>query len=310
LQKKEEEKKDEEKLQKKDAGLSSTSSSGISNYVSTINGKGNPLPANANQFFSSKMGYDFSNVKIHTDQTAAESAKDVNAKAYTVGNNVVFNEGQYNTESNEGKKLMAHELAHVVQNFKNTGTEKIQTQRRRRRGPEVRRRTTESLLNDLMAPGSPLWRQLNPSPGSPVNCPATAAAVDEYLSTGHITPAPAGDALSSFSFDTRAMSGRMNSFADVRAALSRPRSFAVVRGTRSAAYLSANPGVTSEHFFTAVNNGGNVILIDAYGSGRIITNVDEFLRQQGFEYFNIFNGNFRVVHHRFDIDAMPGEDEH
>lgn len=114
LMKKEE--KEEEKLQKKEAGLSSTSSTGVSNYVSSINGKGNSLPANANQFFSSKMGYDFSNVKIHTDQTAAESAKDVNAKAYTIGNNIVFNEGQFNTESNEGKKLMAHELVHVIQN--------------------------------------------------------------------------------------------------------------------------------------------------------------------------------------------------
>jgi hypothetical protein len=61
------------------------------------------------------MGYDFSNVKIHTDKEATDSAKGINAKAYTIGNNVVFNEGQYNTESGDGKRLMAHELAHVVQ---------------------------------------------------------------------------------------------------------------------------------------------------------------------------------------------------
>ena len=61
------------------------------------------------------MGYDFSNVKVHTDKEAVESAKAVNAKAYAVGNNVVFNEGQYNDESSEGKKLMAHELTHVLQ---------------------------------------------------------------------------------------------------------------------------------------------------------------------------------------------------
>jgi Domain of unknown function (DUF4157) len=121
LQKKEEEKKEEEKLQKKDAGPSSTSSSGINNYVSSINGKGNPIPANVNHFFSSKMGYDFSNVKVHTDKEAAKSAKDVNAKAYTIGNHIVFNEGQYNHESSEGKKLMAHELTHFMQNNEATG---------------------------------------------------------------------------------------------------------------------------------------------------------------------------------------------
>ncbi|MEO6452476.1 MAG: DUF4157 domain-containing protein [Ginsengibacter sp.] len=116
-----EEKKDEEKVQKKEAANSSIPGKGVSNYISSLNGKGQPLTANANQFFSSKMGYDFSNVKIHNNKAAAESAKDINAKAYTVGNNIVFNEGQYNFESGEGKRLMAHELAHVVQ--KNSGSD-------------------------------------------------------------------------------------------------------------------------------------------------------------------------------------------
>jgi Domain of unknown function (DUF4157) len=114
LQKKEG-KKEEEKIQKKDNGSAASTGTTASNYISSISSKGNPLPANANHFFSSRMGYDFSNVKIHTDKEAAESAKDVNAKAYTVGNHIVFNEGQFNTESSEGKKLMAHELVHVMQ---------------------------------------------------------------------------------------------------------------------------------------------------------------------------------------------------
>ena len=112
---KKEEKKEEEQMQKKENGSTTSACTTARTYISSINGKGNPLPATANQFFSSKMGYDFSNVKIHTDKEAAASAKDVNAKAYTIGNNIVFNEGQYNTESSEGKKLMAHELAHVMQ---------------------------------------------------------------------------------------------------------------------------------------------------------------------------------------------------
>lgn len=116
-----EDKKEEEKIQKKDAGISSmpsnnmSTSNNMSNYIGSLNGKGQPLPAGINYFFSSKMGYDFSNVKMHTDKEAAQSAKGINAKAYTIGNNIVFNEGQYNSGSSKGKKLIAHELAHVVQ---------------------------------------------------------------------------------------------------------------------------------------------------------------------------------------------------
>lgn len=63
----------------------------------------------------SRFGYDFSRVKVHTDDRAAESAKSVNALAYTLGNNVVFAKGQYDPRTNRGQRLLAHELAHVVQ---------------------------------------------------------------------------------------------------------------------------------------------------------------------------------------------------
>src|SRR5688572_27741199 len=61
------------------------------------------------------MGRDFSHVKIHQDKEAAQSAQDLNARAYTIGNHIVFNDGQLNYETHEGKKLLTHELAHVVQ---------------------------------------------------------------------------------------------------------------------------------------------------------------------------------------------------
>ena len=112
---KKEDKKEEEKVQKKEGAGSSGSTGGINSYVSSLSSKGSPLPALANQFYSSRMGYDFSNVKVHTDKEAATSAKEVNAKAYTIGNHVVFNDGQFNTDSATGKQLMAHELAHVIQ---------------------------------------------------------------------------------------------------------------------------------------------------------------------------------------------------
>jgi outer membrane protein OmpA-like peptidoglycan-associated protein len=60
-------------------------------------------------------GLDLNDVRIHTDARAAESARAVNARAYTVGRNVVFGQGEYEPQSAAGKRLLAHELAHVVQ---------------------------------------------------------------------------------------------------------------------------------------------------------------------------------------------------
>lgn len=62
-----------------------------------------------------RFGYDFSNVRVHTNERAAQSARALNARAYTVGNNVVFGAGQHAPFSYRGQKLLAHELAHVVQ---------------------------------------------------------------------------------------------------------------------------------------------------------------------------------------------------
>lgn len=125
LMKKEEKKEEEDKIQKKGDNSSSAPNTTAS-YINNLHGKGSSLSKAAQQFFGKRIGYDFSKVKIHNDQEAAESAKSVNAKAYTIGDHIVFNEGQYNTESTEGKKLMAHELVHVIQNQPRATNENIQ----------------------------------------------------------------------------------------------------------------------------------------------------------------------------------------
>ena len=76
---------------------------------------GEPLNAATREFFSSRFGHDFANVRVHADAGAAESARSVHALAYTVGNDVVFGTGQYAPGSRAGQQLLAHELAHVVQ---------------------------------------------------------------------------------------------------------------------------------------------------------------------------------------------------
>lgn len=62
-----------------------------------------------------RFGFDFSRVRLHTDRKAADSARAVNAQAYTIGRDVVFGSGKYPLHGNEGKRLVAHELTHVVQ---------------------------------------------------------------------------------------------------------------------------------------------------------------------------------------------------
>jgi hypothetical protein len=76
---------------------------------------GQPLDAATRAFFEPRFGYDFSQVRVHTDAKAAESARAINALAYTVGRDVVFGAGQYAPGMSGGRKLLAHELTHVVQ---------------------------------------------------------------------------------------------------------------------------------------------------------------------------------------------------
>ncbi len=76
---------------------------------------GNPLPITVRQDMEQRFGQDFSRVRMHTGSAAEQSARDVSANAYTVGNNIVFNRGKFSPETQAGKRLLAHELTHVVQ---------------------------------------------------------------------------------------------------------------------------------------------------------------------------------------------------
>src|SRR5271157_335234 len=74
-----------------------------------------PLDAATRSFMEPRFGADFSRVRVHTDAKAAESAKAVNALAYTVGSDVVFGTGQFTSASDAGRRILSHELVHVVQ---------------------------------------------------------------------------------------------------------------------------------------------------------------------------------------------------
>lgn len=81
----------------------------------TLRSSGQPIDAPTRAFMELLFGREFSDVRAHTDAKAAESARAVNALAYTVGRDIVFGAAQYAPQSNEGRMLIAHELTHVIQ---------------------------------------------------------------------------------------------------------------------------------------------------------------------------------------------------
>jgi hypothetical protein len=78
-------------------------------------GKGQSIPEKERNLMEDAMGADFSSVRVHNDPESHELSKQINAQAFTRGNDVFFNAGKYNPSTTEGQRLLAHELAHVIQ---------------------------------------------------------------------------------------------------------------------------------------------------------------------------------------------------
>ncbi|WP_108802520.1 DUF4157 domain-containing protein [Aquimarina sp. Aq107] len=124
IQKKEEEiqeKEEEEEqistlqmVQRKSNEIPNTNAS-IESRLNSSKGGGSPLPKETKTQMESGFGTDFSNVRVHTDANAKQMSQDIGAQAFTHGNDIYFNEGKFDTSSNSGKHLLAHELTHTVQ---------------------------------------------------------------------------------------------------------------------------------------------------------------------------------------------------
>lgn len=87
----------------------------LSRHVAALNGGGQPLSRSERAFFEPRFGRDFGAVRVHADSAAGESARLAHARAFTTGPHVVFGAGQYAPGTQEGRRLLAHELTHVVQ---------------------------------------------------------------------------------------------------------------------------------------------------------------------------------------------------
>jgi|GEM_PF-1855229 len=89
--------------------------------IGALKNGGAPLSESARAFFEPRFGYDFSHVRIHDNARAAQTAQAINARAFTTGRDIVFGTGEYSPDTGEGKRLLAHELTHVVQQSQTAG---------------------------------------------------------------------------------------------------------------------------------------------------------------------------------------------
>jgi hypothetical protein len=109
---------EEHTLLRKGVGSSATQAPGshaVARAASAIASGGVPLPASERSYFEPRFGRDLSDVRIHADQAAASASRDINARAFTLGNDIGFAQGEYAPGDRQGRRLIAHELAHVLQ---------------------------------------------------------------------------------------------------------------------------------------------------------------------------------------------------
>ncbi|MEP7377632.1 MAG: DUF4157 domain-containing protein [Chitinophagaceae bacterium] len=102
-------------IQRKGSETGSFASESISNQIHSTKGKGSSIDEGTISFMQNRFGADFGDVKIHTDGQAIQMNRDLHARAFTVGNDIYFNQGQYQPGSESSKHLLAHELTHTIQ---------------------------------------------------------------------------------------------------------------------------------------------------------------------------------------------------
>jgi thiol-disulfide isomerase/thioredoxin len=118
-----------EHLQRNASGAAASPAYAPPSIGKVLSRPGSAMDGATRAFMESRFGYDFGRVRIHHDDEAAASARDVSANAYTVGSSIVFDRGKYAPNSNTGRRLLAHELSHVVQQSRGTAATRVQLQR-------------------------------------------------------------------------------------------------------------------------------------------------------------------------------------
>ena len=177
---------DETGMPKRESGASNPSALQLKTMTAPHE-NGHALEPGIRQFMEQRFGHRFDQVRVHTDATAAKSARQLNALAYTVGKDIYFNAGQYDSGSFPGRRLLAHELTHVIQQ---TGHGEIQPSIQLQ--PVGRRRGARSRCGNSCSPGAcPQGKQPRVvrddcSTGEPLNTANYISALNVSLSSNTV----------------------------------------------------------------------------------------------------------------------------
>jgi hypothetical protein len=157
-----------------------------------LNAPGRPLDGATRTFMESRFGHDFGRVRVHADAQGAESARAVGANAYTVGPNVVFGAGQYQSDTTAGRQLLAHELAHVLQQGESAA---LQTQLEVGSAEDSAERDADRIAEQVVAGGQPAAHAAHtkmsvaPAPAVLRRQPTTPQGLGEANTRKHTLPA-------------------------------------------------------------------------------------------------------------------------
>jgi Domain of unknown function (DUF4157) len=347
---------------------------------------GRPLEPALRRDMEQRFGHDFSRVRVHSDAASEISARQLNAHAYTSGYDIVFGLGRFAPATPAGRRLLAHELTHVVQQTRET--DGVQTKLIQRDGPQkagdVSEEEKEALLNfkndwennfshydklitisgrsydkdqkenikavkttgnsiriilgkpySTQADEQIRWqwikaevidknvkadkfeevaydpthsklKELGPPYAAgqycTLNCPATAASLDQYLRTGSVSPAVCNlpkETTPGYGFDIS-----MNKFslslswdkaeATIKEQLKKHGDFMIVEGTRSEKQMKEH-NVAPTHYFSVVNVKGKLFAIDAFGGGIVSDSVQSYINTRAVATtYRIVKGQFQV----------------
>jgi hypothetical protein len=281
--KEEEEETRTRKLQRQEAGAGPATAPPVVHEV--LNSPGRPLDHATRGFMEPRLGSNFGGVRIHTDSRAAESARSVSALAYTVGQDIVFASGQYSPESATGKRLLAHELTHVVQQqqWGGSGTLAASSSAPVIAGEHsAAEREAEALSHRVMAGQSVAGRRLAAPSGqmhrsvsiSPTD-PAAALLLSALTRlTGRPATATGGAlALGNPTPGAAASSGTVTDY--VQRAISASRAYTL----QSGATTPGGTAVRGVRVETATSGGGVTITINAGDIGAFTWTADELVSE-------------------------------
>lgn len=143
--------------------------------IQSLGGRGRPLAAAERSFFESRLGFDLGGVRIHTDSPAGALARSVAARAFTNGRDVVFGANEYAPGTLSGRRLLAHELTHVVQQSRGQGATRLLRQAREEEAVEsIEQQVAEAAAQEAIQGMIDICDEFPPSlcPAPSLDCPS------------------------------------------------------------------------------------------------------------------------------------------